>query len=169
MFLPLASVGTVIVGAAAFVGGAFVAPRADPGERNHLIASVGDYDVLRNRASAAEFRLGYRWQPTGWRLRPWVGAMATSKRSSWFGAGIAYDFPLGQRVVLTPSFAPGLYSRGDGFDLGHVVEFRSQLEAAYRVSKRSRIGISLSHMSNAKLGALNPGEESLMLNCTVAP
>ncbi|MDP6622047.1 MAG: acyloxyacyl hydrolase, partial [Alphaproteobacteria bacterium] len=59
------------------------------------------------------------------------------------------------------------YHRGQGKDLGHWIEFRSQLELAYRFDDRSRLGVSLSHISNASLDDNNPGTESLMLNYAV--
>jgi len=44
---------------------------------------------------------------------------------------------------------------------------RSQLEVAYRFDGRSRLGLSISHYSNAGLGDDNPGTESLMVNYSV--
>jgi len=41
------------------------------------------------------------------------------------------------------------------------------LEVAYRFDDRSRLGLSISHYSNAGLGDDNPGTESLMLNYSV--
>ncbi len=43
------------------------------------------------------------------------------------------------------------------------MEFRSQIEFAYRFDDRSRLGVAVSHMSNASLGESNPGTESAML------
>ena len=70
---------------------------------------------------------------------------------------------LGRRIVLTPSFAPGYYHEGSGLDLGHALEFRSQIEFAYRFDDRSRIGVAVSHMSNASIADENPGTESAIL------
>lgn len=164
MFFPLASTQVVVVAGAALVGGALVSPRAVPDESDHLTISAGYFDLVKSHLPAAEFRLGYRWNPVGWRLRPLVGVMATSHGSTAVSAGIAYDLPIGPQVVVTPSFAPTLYSRGNGLDLGDVLEFRSQLEVACRVGQRSRIGVSFSHISNGNLGSTNVGAESLMLN-----
>ena len=30
-------------------------------------------------------------------------------------------------LIFTPSFAPGLYHKGDGKDLGHALEFKSEI------------------------------------------
>jgi lipid A 3-O-deacylase len=163
----LASVTTVVIAGLAFVGGGFAARPAGPEDPNLLSGSAGVFDVEGRRDRAAEFRAGYRWERHGRVLRPLVAAMITSDGSSYACGGVAYDLPLGHRLLVTPSFAPGLYARGGGFDLGNVVEFRSQLAIDLRLG-RSRIGVSFSHMSNAHLGARNPGVEALVLNYTKA-
>jgi len=63
--------------------------------------------------------------------------------------------------VLTPSFGVGAYDEGDGKDLGDTIEFRSQVELAYRFDNRSRVGVAFSHISNAGIGDRNPGTEIL--------
>ena len=67
-------------------------------------------------------------------------------------------------LIFTPSFAPGLYHKGDGKDLGHVVEFKSEIQLSYALSKDSRLGVSYNHVSNASLGDKNPGANSYMFN-----
>ena len=47
------------------------------------------------------------------------------------------------------------------------MEFRSQLEIAYRFDDRSRLGLAISHYSNASLGDTNPGTESAMIYYSV--
>ena len=71
------------------------------------------------------------------------------------------DVYFGKRVVLTPSFGAGLYAEGSGKDLGHAVEFRSQIELSYRFDNRSRLGVAFSHISNASIADDNPGVEIL--------
>jgi lipid A 3-O-deacylase len=160
----LASVATVVIAGLAFVGGGFAARPAGPEDPNLLSGSAGLFDVERRNDPAAEFRAGYRWERHGRALRPLVAAMVTSDGASYACGGVAYDLPLGRRLLITPSLAPGLYARGGGLDLGHVVEFRSQLAIDFRLPRGARIGLSLSHMSNAHLGAKNPGVEALVLN-----
>jgi lipid A 3-O-deacylase len=160
----LASVATVVIAGLAFVGGGFVARPSGPDDPGRVSASAGAFDVTgRNDESALEVRLGYRWERSGKVLRPIVGAMATSDGAVYGCGGIAYDLPLGRRLVVTPSFAPGLYARGRGLDLGHVVEFRSEVALDYRLGHGAHVGLSFSHMSNAHLGDKNPGVESLMV------
>ncbi len=127
----------------------------------------GWFDMNRQKDEAGEFRLEYRSDKKFLLFKPFVGAMGTTDGASYYYAGILVDVFLGRRVVVTPSFAPGYYAHGSGYDLGHAVEFRSQLEMAYRFDNRSRLGVSFGHMSNAGLGDKNPGTESLMLNYSV--
>ena len=153
------------------VGVGFAAVPVRGGERpevpHSLALAAGWFDFNRQKAEAAELRLEYRsGRPFGG-FRPLAGILTTTDRAFYGYAGLGFDWFLGQSLVVTPSFAPGLYARGDGKDLGHVVEFRSQLEVAYRFRNRSRLGLSVSHISNASLGQRNPGTESLMLNYEV--
>jgi lipid A 3-O-deacylase len=160
----LASVAAVVIAGLAFVGGGFVARPSGQDDPGRVSGGAGAFDVTgRNGESALELRLGYRWERSGKVLRPIVGAMATSDGAVYGCAGIAYDLPLGRRFVVTPSLAPGLYARGHGLDLGHAVEFRSELAFDYTLSHGAHIGLSFSHMSNAHLGDKNPGVESLMI------
>ncbi len=64
--------------------------------------------------------------------------------------------------MVTPSFGGGFYADGSGKKLGHEIEFRSQIELAYRFDNRSRLGVAFSHISNASIGGdKNPGVEVL--------
>jgi lipid A 3-O-deacylase len=75
---------------------------------------------------------------------------------------------LGRRFVFTPSVVPHLYVGGSKkLDLGHIVEIRSQLEASYRFDDRSRLGVAVSHYSNAGMGDTNMGTESAMVYYSV--
>ena len=77
--------------------------------------------------------------------------------------GILADIALGTRVRLTPSLGAGAYHNGDGKDLGHAVQFRSQIELAYRFEDGQRLALAFSHISNASLSNQNPGTEILTL------
>ena len=98
-----------------------------------------------------------------WEFKPMAGLMATLEGSIYLYGGVAVDIFLGQRFVLTPSFAPGLYIEGGGKDLGHVVEFRSGLELSYRFENRARLGLEVYHLSNARMDQHNPGANALIL------
>jgi len=128
-----------------------------------LTFGVGAFDAFDADNRAAQFEVQYRSDLKLWVFQPMVGANVSTDGSVYGYAGISLDIFLGNRLVLRPSFAPGLYYEGNGKDLGHTIEFRSAAELAWRFDDRSRLGIEISHRSNADIGDENPGEESLML------
>jgi hypothetical protein len=132
-----------------------------------LAFSVGYFDVLDKDDTAAEGRVEYRFGKTYWIFKPLAGLMVTSDGGVFGYGGVGIDIPLGNQFVLTPSFAPGLYSDGGGKDLGHAVEFRSQIELAYILANGSRVAVSFNHISNSSIGNHNPGTESLALTYVV--
>jgi len=135
---------------------------------NFLTISAGWFDFNRQKDPGAEFRVEYRSAQKFWQFKPFLTLAGVSNAMTFIGAGVLLDIYWGPRWVTTPSFAPTLW-RGatDDLDLGHVIEFRSQLEVAYRFDDRSRLGLSISHYSNASLGDDNPGTESFMINYSI--
>ena len=67
-------------------------------------------------------------------------------------------------LTLTPSFAPGYYSYGNGKDLGSALEFKSEIQLSLDLLNNSEFGFSYNHISNASLGEKNPGANSYMFN-----
>lgn len=127
-----------------------------------LIAISGSYyDFNKKVNTAFEARVEYRHDRGWWKIRPFGGAMITSHGTMFVFAGGLVNFFMGEHFVITPSFAPGIYHKGNGKDLYYPLEFRSQIEIAYRFSTGARIGVSFGHMSNASLGPPNPGVEYL--------
>ena len=129
--------------------------------------SLGYFDVWKHDDSA--LAAGAEWQ-SGWRLwifQPILGGMVTTDGSLYGYGGIATDIFFGNRWVLTPSFAVGAYSEGDGKDLGSTIEFRSSIAFAYRFDDRSRVGVRFYHLSNAGIGDHNPGVEVLDLTYSI--
>lgn len=121
----------------------------------------GFFNVLRTKY-CGQGSIEYKWSPVVYKLRPFVGFLMTTKQSAYVYGGIGYDLFIGKRFVLTPSFAPGLYYRGQGKNLGFPLEFRSSLEAAVIFYRQYRLGAQFYHISNASLSHRNPGEESLV-------
>ncbi|MAF48177.1 MAG: acyloxyacyl hydrolase [Rhodospirillales bacterium] len=129
-----------------------------------LTIGAGWFDFNRQKDQGAELRLEYRSDKKLWLFKPFAAAAYASPGHGFIGAGVLVDIFLGRRLVLTPSIAPHYYWGGDSdLDLGHALEFRSQLEFAYRFDNRSRLGVAISHYSNASLGDTNPGTETVTL------
>ena len=96
-------------------------------------------------------------------LSPVTGALITADNATYFYTGVQAEYKLGN-INLTPSFTPGLYHEGDGKDLGHIVEFKSEIQLSVDLLKNSQLGFSYNHISNASLGDKNPGANSYMFN-----
>ena len=96
-------------------------------------------------------------------LSPITGGMITADSASYIYTGLQAQYKLGA-INFTPSFAPGLYFEGDGKDLGHIIEFKSELQFSFNVFQNSELGFSYNHLSNASLGDKNPGANSYMFN-----
>ena len=96
-------------------------------------------------------------------LSPVTGFLVTADTATYLYTGVQAEYNLG-KINLTPSFTPGLYDQGDGKDLGHLVEFKSELQLSFDLFKDSELGFSYNHISNASLGEKNPGANSYMFN-----
>ena len=96
-------------------------------------------------------------------LSPVTGAMLTADNASYFYTGVQAHYKVGG-INFTPSFAPGYYNQGDGKDLGHALEFKSEVQLSLELPKESQFGFSYNHLSNASLGSKNPGANSYMFN-----
>lgn len=138
----------------------------DKAGRDLLNFAIGYYDVFDDE-DAIDLRVEYRPASSVFidNLKPWVGLEVTTEASLWIGGGLLYDWNFQDSWYLTPSFGAGLYAQGSSdLDLGHPIEFRSQLEISYAFDNDARVGLSLSHMSNAGLDSKNPGTEILSLS-----
>ena len=96
-------------------------------------------------------------------ISPITGAMITADNATYFYTGIQAQYKIGA-LNFTPSFAPGYYNEGNGKDLGHALEFKSELQLSLELPKDSQLGLSYNHLSNASLGDKNPGANSYMFN-----
>ncbi len=97
-------------------------------------------------------------------VSPISGGFITDNSAAYIYTGIEWNVDMGNKMLFTPSFAPGLYHEGDGKDLGHVLEFKSEVQLSYASSKNTSFGVSYNHVSNASLGDKNPGANSYMFN-----
>ena len=129
---------------------------------------VGNFDFSDDKQSA--LLVGFQHQNENLNrdtflgnISPITGGFITENSAAYIYTGFEWNIDLGA-LKFTPSFAPGLYHKGDGKDLGHVLEFKSEVQFSYAFSKNSEIGISYNHVSNASIGDKNPGANSYMFN-----
>tara|TARA_A100001015_G_scaffold270914_1_gene323992 strand:+ start:9695 stop:10195 length:501 start_codon:yes stop_codon:yes gene_type:complete len=97
------------------------------------------------------------------RISPVTGAMITADSATYFYTGIETNYSIGS-LNITPSFTPGWYTQGGGKDLGHPIEFKSEVQLSLDLTEGSNLGMSYNHVSNASLGDKNPGANSYMFN-----
>ena len=132
--------------------------------------SVGKFDHNDNKTDAGMFQLDYDFDKTLFGspigdFKPVVGFLVTDDNAKYGYAGVRLDYKLANNsVLISPSFTPGVYGKGDGKDLGHNIEFKTQVRAALNLSPMSNIGISYSHISNASLGDKNPGANNYSIS-----
>ncbi len=129
---------------------------------------IGNFDFSDDKQSA--MFLGFQHQNENLErdsiignISPITGGFITENSAAYIYTGFEWNVDMGG-LMFTPSFAPGLYSRGDGKDLGHVLEFKSEVQFSYKISKSSSLALSYNHVSNASLGDKNPGANSYMFN-----
>ena len=96
-------------------------------------------------------------------LSPITGALITADSAGYIYSGVQAQYKIGA-LNVTPSFTPGLYHEGDGKDLGHILEFKSEIQISLNLFQNAELGFSYNHLSNASLGDKNPGANSYMFN-----
>jgi len=129
---------------------------------------IGNFDFSDDKQSA--MLIGFQHQNENLErdsiignISPITGGFITENSAAYIYTGFEWNVDMGG-LIFTPSFAPGLYSKGDGKDLGHVLEFKSEVQFSYKISKSSSLALSYNHVSNASLGDKNPGANSYMFN-----
>ena len=83
-------------------------------------------------------------------LSPITGALITADNAGYIYTGVQAQYKIGA-VNFTPSFTPGLYHEGDGKDLGHLIEFKSELQFSLDLSNDSELGFSYNPVSYTHL------------------
>ena len=97
------------------------------------------------------------------KLSPITGGFLTKNNAFYLYTGVQAEYELGF-LTITPSFAPGYYHEGGGKDLGHPLEFKSEVQLSFDLGDSSQMGMSYNHISNASFGTKNPGANSYMFN-----
>ena len=95
---------------------------------------------------------------------PITGGFITENSAAYIYTGVEWNYKISEKLKFTPSFAPGIYHEGNGKNLGHALEFKTEIQASYSLSKSTSLGMSYNHISNASLGDKNPGANSYMFN-----
>ena len=129
---------------------------------------TGNFDFSDDKQSA--YLVGFQHQDENLNrntflgnVSPITGGFVTENSAAYIYSGIEWNIDMGP-FEFTPSFAPGLYHEGDGKDLGHVLEFITEVQLSYITSQNTSFGMSYNHVSNASLGDKNPGANSYQFN-----
>lgn len=133
-------------------------------DAHYLELGVGLFDFLDHSddQTAGAARLELRLGDKIWFIGPALGLLATLDDAVYGYGGLYVDLAIGP-LVATPLLAVGGYARGDGKDLGGVLQLRSSFGLAYEFAGGTRVGAQFAHVSNAGLDEPNPGEEEIYI------
>lgn len=127
-----------------------------------LALGMGYSGVFRHQGRPL-YSLEYRFHESRKGIHT-AALLGWNSAARYLNFSLGYSRPFGQHWVAMIATGPGIYSRSqDGEDLGSPLEFLSRIEAARVFSHNRRLGLRLSHISNAHLSQHNPGDESLAL------
>ena len=93
------------------------------------------------------------------KFKPISGAFITGNSSIYLYTGVEGQYGIGPLKIL-PSFSPGYYEKGDGKDLGSVLEFKSEIKVGLDIFENSKLSYSYSHLSNNDSGDTNHGTDN---------
>lgn len=131
---------------------------------------AGAFDVAReehwlSHGTPAAFSLALRLGSKAWYAGPIVGALANHQGGLYGYGGFYVDLsPIhARRWRFGPSFGVGGYRRGQSKPLTHTLAFQVAGTMTYDLDGRSRLGLTVSHISNAFIYDPNPGAESILL------
>ena len=118
---------------------------------NHqLNLFIGNFDFSDHKQKAT--LLGFQHQDENLNKKtflgnvsPITGGFVTANSAAYIYTGVEWNVDMGS-FYFTPSFAPGLYHEGDGKDLGHVLEFKSEVQLSYKASDTTNFAVSYNHV-----------------------
>lgn len=131
----------------------------------HLSVGAGAFNLFPDNHDdrSAAFQLEYRHGNKFWGIfGPAIGGMVNTDGAVNPYVGVYTDLAMGP-IIVSPFAGAGYYADGKSKDLGGPFEFRLALDVAYEFESQSRLGLRLSHLSNAYIYDRNPGAEELML------
>ena len=165
MFLKKLSLILIIL----FSASSLIAEEKVNKNENQLNFFIGNFDFSDDKQKA--ILVGFQHQNENLyrdtfigNVSPITGGFVTENSAVYVYTGIEWNVDMGEKILFTPSFAPGLYHEGDGKDLGHILEFKSEVQFSYSASDNTSFGVSYNHVSNASLGDKNPRANSYMFN-----
>jgi lipid A 3-O-deacylase len=126
---------------------------------------VSGGDIIKRRAEAGSegyirYDLGHRNGPFGHA----AGISMSSRDALWAGVGQTYIASIDKSPVMVELHAmTGLYSVGNGHDLGGLIAFRSGVDLVYETGGGVRYALSYDHRSHMGIYPDNPGVESVQL------
>ena len=133
---------------------------------NGLTFYTGQFDITDERGDDETSLFGLEHKNTDLfrdtllgRFTPISGGFFTGKGATYLYTGIEGQYHVGPLKIL-PSFAPGYYQKGDGKEMGDVLEFKSEVKFGIDLFENSNLGYSYSHISNNDWGSVNPGADS---------
>ena len=134
---------------------------------NSITIFGGTYDYDDDNTSNL-FGLNYHLEDNNFNLfdilniNPVIGVFVTGKSASMLYSG--FETNIGQdKLYLNLSSSAGLYNNGDGEDLGNMLQFKSEVNVFFKISKSSEVGFGSHHISNAGLSSVNPGTNNYYL------
>jgi hypothetical protein len=123
---------------------------------------VGGFSISQQDDRALEGRVELRLGEKIYAIGPLLGIMANTDGGVFGYVGIYTDIRK-KHWVVTPSTDVGGYAKGGSKDLGGIFQFRLGIEIAREFDNGSRLGIGITHISNAGIHDSNPGVESISL------
>lgn len=138
-----------------------------PSGKSIIMVGAGVFDAFLQQdapgsGESAVVNVEYRFGRKFFYLGFVVGGLVNSDGGSFVYVGNYADIRY-KRFVATPVLSLGAYEEGDGPDLGGTFEFRSSIALDYEIGKDSRVGVRVSHTSNAGIHEDNPGANELLL------
>ncbi len=139
-------------------------------ENNNISFYTGTFDVIDKEGDDQTSLFGIEHKnPSLFRntilgkFKPVSGAFITGDSSVYLYTGIEGQYGIGPLKIL-PSFTPGIYEKGDGKDLGSVLEFKSEIKVGFDIFENSKLSYSYSHISNNDWGNSNPGTDNQQIS-----
>ncbi|MDV4145823.1 MULTISPECIES: acyloxyacyl hydrolase [Shimia] len=134
-----------------------------------LVLGAGYTDFNQNGANdSAILSLEYHATPfyeNGNFTLGWGGVVSAQAGGDIFvGGGLVSKYAFSSDWSAEASVMPGAYFEDSALtDLGHTLEFRSLIGLAYHLPSGDKISLAVLHKSNAGLGNINPGANTVLL------